>query len=76
MEVTERLRMAPLILQLCGVTVLLPKILWLLGAALVICSVVMHAGTRDANLTSTENYFLVFSGVYLQFIIVGQEFNF
>lgn len=68
--------MALLNMQLCGVTLLLPKILWFLGAALVICTEVTLAGTRDLNLTFTENYFLVVNGVYLQFATVGQEFKF
>lgn len=47
-----------------------------MGAALVICTSVTSAGTRDLNLDFTENYFLFVNGVYLQFAPVGQEFNF
>lgn len=68
--------MAPLNLQLWGIILLPPKIPWFMGAALVICTAVTSAGTRDLNLDFTENYFLVVNGVYLQFAPVGQEFNF
>lgn len=68
--------MAPLNLQLCGVTLLMPKILWFLGAALVICTAVIPAGTRDLNLASKENYLLVINGLYLQFAMVGQNLTF
>lgn len=68
--------MAPLNLEVCGVTLLLPKILWFPGAAWVIYTVVTPAGTRDLKLASIENYFLVANGIYLQFPTVGQEFNF
>lgn len=60
--------MAPLNLQLYGVTLFLTKN--------PVISVVTLAGTRGLNLTFTENYFLVTNGVYLQFATVGQEFNF